>query len=361
MFKNLINWSLKEFSHLPWRKERSLYKTLVSEIMLQQTTVSTVVNHFDRFLKEFPTLKKLSEASEEEICIAWKGLGYYRRARNLRKACIYIQENYRGKIPLEKNLLLEIPGIGDYTASALISIGSDEEEWAIDANLERVLARFFGINEKKGKKLHLRIREEIKIKSTKLELDKISYRFLNESLMDLGRVYCQARKAECLLCPLKSNCVAYKNKKPLSYPEEVLIDKKKSVQKKYFELDLLRIVVLKKDQVLGYYKSESQWLSGQVEIPTFVLRSEDVSLNQYPFIRKEFKHKIEKNIKTAITKYKIKNYIISMSYSEFDKFLKTYKAQTNIKDYKYFILSGRETNYSTTTLKVLTKEGIKLL
>ena len=90
-FKNLINWSLDEFSDLPWRKKRTLYKTLVSEIMLQQTTVGTVLNHYERFLKQFPNLKSLAESDEETLLIAWKGLGYYRRAKNLLKACQYIQ------------------------------------------------------------------------------------------------------------------------------------------------------------------------------------------------------------------------------------------------------------------------------
>ncbi len=87
MFKKLITWSHSEFSYLPWRKNRTLYTTLVSEIMLQQTTVGTVLNHFERFLKEYPSVQALASASEEQLLISWKGLGYYRRARNLKKAC----------------------------------------------------------------------------------------------------------------------------------------------------------------------------------------------------------------------------------------------------------------------------------
>ena len=93
MSQELIKWSKKNYWDLPWRKKRSLYNTLVSEIMLQQTTVGTVLNHFDRFIEEYPNIESLSKISEEEVCIAWKGLGYYRRARNLRKAAVSIMED----------------------------------------------------------------------------------------------------------------------------------------------------------------------------------------------------------------------------------------------------------------------------
>ena len=100
-YESRTNQLVKEnYSDLPWRKRRSLYNTLVSEIMLQQTTVGTVINHFDKFINKYPTIEALSKTSEEEICIAWKGLGYYRRARNLRKAAIGIVEDFNGKIPL---------------------------------------------------------------------------------------------------------------------------------------------------------------------------------------------------------------------------------------------------------------------
>lgn len=118
MFKKLIQWSTKDFSELPWRKKRTLYRTLVSEIMLQQTTVSTVINHFERFLREYPDIKSLAASTEDQIVMSWKGLGYYRRARNLRKAAIDIQKNHGGRIPTSYELLLEINGIGPYTASA---------------------------------------------------------------------------------------------------------------------------------------------------------------------------------------------------------------------------------------------------
>src|SRR6478672_3587331 len=107
--KVLLTWSKTEFSHLPWRKNRSLYRTLVSEIMLQQTTVGTVKNHYDRFLVRFPTLESLAAATEDELTVAWKGLGYYRRARNLKKIAEAIANDHGGKFPKDVEHLMEIP------------------------------------------------------------------------------------------------------------------------------------------------------------------------------------------------------------------------------------------------------------
>ena len=215
----LLKWSKESYSHLPWREKRSLYRTLVSEIMLQQTTVGTVLNHFDRFISEYPTINDLANTTEEQICISWKGLGYYRRARNLRKAAIDIRDNFNSKIPTNYDSLISITGIGEYTANAIISIGNDEKAFALDANLERVLSRIFGLKEKKGLRLQKLIKKEVENKN--ISFGRIvSFRDLNEALMDLGRVFCQARKVNCDICPMRTICIAYQSKKPLSYPEE---------------------------------------------------------------------------------------------------------------------------------------------
>jgi A/G-specific adenine glycosylase len=155
----LIEWSKNEFSDLPWRKNRSLYRTLVSEIMLQQTTVGTVKNHYERFLKQFPTLSSLAEATEDELIVAWKGLGYYRRARNLKKIAETIHAEFNDEFPQDIETLKTISGIGPYTASAIVGIGMDKRALAVDANLERVIARLFNIKTEKGPKLQAAIGE----------------------------------------------------------------------------------------------------------------------------------------------------------------------------------------------------------
>ncbi|MFP5386948.1 MAG: A/G-specific adenine glycosylase [Bacteriovoracia bacterium] len=336
--KVLLSWSQKEFSHLPWRKNRSLYRTLVSEIMLQQTTVGTVLNHYERFLKRFPDLESLAKASEEELTVAWKGLGYYRRARNLKKIAEEIFFHHKGEFPSDLETLMNIPGIGPYTANALIGIGMDERALAVDANLERVIARLFGIRTEKGLKLQKEIQKRFNDK--KIFNQKISYRSLNEALMDLGRTYCQARRATCELCPLKKDCMAFTDGNPLEFPV-MTEEKKKSIE---HEIHLLRVFVLKKDKLLVYKKAKNEWLSGQYEVPTFVLSTTDKTLKQYPHLKTKLKSEL--SFKTGITKYKIQNHVVRMTEKEF-KIL-----PFNVKsEWRSILLE--ESNFSTTTLKAL--------
>lgn len=341
--KKLIDWSHEQFSHLPWRNsKRSLYTTLVSEIMLQQTTVGTVLNKFDPFLKKYPTVKKLAAASEEEVCLAWEGLGYYRRARNLRKAAIAIVEEYGGSFPEAVEELMAIPGIGDYTANALIGIGRDEQALAIDANLERVIARFYGIKEFKGPKLQKAIKLAYEKGEILKEAKRFGFRDTHEALMDLGRIFCQAKRADCHICPLNKKCYAYNEVgSPLELPKVVEKKKEKHV------LKLLRIFVETKQGTLGYVKKSNEWLSGQVEVPTFILETTDKKLAQYPKI--SFDISGIKALKTGITKYTIENYKLVLKMKDFDKLLKDQKLD-NV--YSYF---EREKDHFSTASKKLMK------
>lgn len=307
MNEKLINWS-KEFNHLPWRQNRTLYKTLVSEIMLQQTNVSTVLNHFEKFLLEYPAIEDIAKATDEQLTISWKGLGYYRRARNLKKACEWIVNKYEGKIPLDFHQLLEIPGIGEYTANAILGIGNNESKLALDANLERVIARLYEIKVEKGLKLQKEIKLQFEKKIICQEIEAYGGRKYNEALMDLGRNYCQARKASCILCPLNKLCLSYKNNSVSEIPN-ISIMKKES-----YELVLLRIILEKNGKYLVYKKNEKEWLSGQYEVPTFLLSSEDISLIQYSSIDGDFDYLPE--FKTAITKYKITNKVLWVNEEE---------------------------------------------
>ena len=273
--------------------------------MLQQTTVSTVVGRFEGFLQRFPTLKALSEASEEEVCVAWKGLGYYRRAFNLLKAARFMATHHGGRVPQTYGELIEIPGIGDYTASALLAMGRDQRALCLDANIERVTSRLFGLREERGPRLSRDIRERFEGREIYKDFHHHSPREANEALMDLGRVVCRAKSAHCLHCPLSSQCVSAKGD-PLALP---VISKGKG---KFFKLDLIRCLVQKGGRVLVYKKGEDHWLSGQYELPTFVLRSEDSSLKQYP-PWKGGEVKARFGLKSQITKYKITNHVVEMS------------------------------------------------
>ncbi len=305
MFEQLISWSESNYSHLPWREKRSLYNTLVSEIMLQQTTVGTVLNHFDRFIQKYPDIQTLAKASEEQILMDWKGLGYYRRAKNLLKAAKDIVTKFHGEIPLELTELKSIHGIGDYTANALLAMGEDKRALAVDANLERVLARLYGLKLDKGPKLQKEIYRLFNARQIASELELVGARAYNEGLMDLGRSICKARAAHCELCPLANICEARKSN-PLDYP----FVKESTANQKIYELHLLRVIYKHEDQLLVYQKNKNEWLSSQYEVPTFVLYAEDPNLKQYPTIELEGHIYNLPSVKTSITKYRITNYIL---------------------------------------------------
>lgn len=341
MFENLIRWSKKEYSHLPWRKNRTLYTTLVSEIMLQQTTVPTVINKFKPFLKKYPTLKKLSNATDEEVCIAWKGLGYYSRARNLKKAAMEIVKNHKARVPKDYDSLKALTGIGEYTANSILSIGHKKRHLALDANIERVLCRLLGLKLKKGPKLKKELGEYLeKVNFLDTTFD-FCPRELNEALMDLGRVNCQANTTNCESCHLKNKCVAFKLGNPLSYP----VPQKKL--KKNYSLDLLRVLLIDKGKILVHKRQKGQWLSDQWELPTFILNSEDEKLSQYPRLKNKINLDKDASFKTTITKYKITNFYVKLKKEEFQK-MGAFQ-----DDYKFIKLDTVNQNFTTATLKAL--------
>ena len=349
MFSQLIQWSQSEYTHLPWRKKRNLYRTLVSEIMLQQTTVGTVVKHFSRFMEKYPNLKSLSQASEEEMTKAWEGLGYYRRARNLRKAAITLQEKYAGQFPLNLQELLALPGFGQYTACALLAIGANRRALAVDANVERVLARIFALREEKGMTLQKKLLSLFEEKKILKDLDILGPRKLNEALMDLGRVFCQAKQANCILCPVQRECQSFQQGlDPLALP--FVSSQKKIKNKRKFDLALIRIVIKRGNKILAYTKSSHEWLSGQIELPTLLYQSEDKQFKQYPCYcgRRQFKGLPE--IKSHITKYKIKNLILECGIKELSKL------GLPRQRYRYFDLADPQNHFTSTTLKILKRE-----
>lgn len=305
MSEELIKWSEKNYSHLSWRVNRTIYGTLVSEIMLQQTTVGTVLNHFDRFLAKYPNITELAKASEEEILVDWKGLGYYRRAKNLLKAAKEISVKFKGEIPKDLDKLTSINGIGLYTANAIKSIGYNEWSVALDANLERVLARYYEISDEKGPKLQKSLYELFNSGEILSEFKDVEPRKLNEALMDLGRSICKARSANCEICPLRLNCKT-RTKNPLLFPKE----KKQNSKEKQIPLNLLRVVFEKNGKYLAYKKNRKEWLAGQYEIPTFEMGDEKIVSHQYPSLEGFEDLSLLPELKTSITKYNITNKVI---------------------------------------------------
>jgi A/G-specific adenine glycosylase len=202
--RKLVGWYDKHRRRLPWRKTRDPYAIWISEIMLQQTQVKTVVPYYLRFLERFPTVKVLARAPLGEVLKVWENLGYYARARNLHKAAGEIAERHRGWIPDSLEDLLRLPGIGLYTAGAILSIAFGRNISAVDGNVRRVISRLFGITDSVDDG---ETRERIETLVQTLIPKRDPGRF-NQALMELGAVCCTPKSQDCPNCPLQDNCRA---------------------------------------------------------------------------------------------------------------------------------------------------------
>lgn len=200
----LLAWYQQNGRRLPWRGLREPYAIWVSEIMLQQTQVNTVIPYFERWMRRFPNVVTLARASERDVLAAWEGLGYYGRARNMHKAAMIVHEAYGGMLPGEVKSLRGLPGIGRYTAAAIASIGFGRDAAALDGNMRRVLARVFNIIEfadsPAGEK------ELWDLATAHLPAGRGGD--YNQALMDLGATVCLPRRPLCSVCPLSDLCEA---------------------------------------------------------------------------------------------------------------------------------------------------------
>ncbi len=200
----ILEWYDKHARVLPWRGHPDAYAVWVSEIMLQQTRVDTVIPYFERWMAQFPNVERLAEASEQTVLTAWEGLGYYSRARNLHKAARMVASQYGGQLPREISALRKLPGIGRYTAAAIASIAFGQDVATLDGNLKRVFSRVFDVSlpadAPAGEERLWALAEE--------HVPAGRAGDYNQALMDLGATICLPRGPMCLLCPLKELCQA---------------------------------------------------------------------------------------------------------------------------------------------------------
>ncbi len=202
--QRLLRWYDSEKRNLPWRKTRRPYRIWVSEIMLQQTQVDTVLPYYRRFLKTFPTVKALADASLDDVLKTWENLGYYSRARNLHAAARAIVDRFHGTFPRQREDILSLPGIGPYTAGAISSIAFGTPVAAVDGNVRRVVARLFALRESLD-----RPRTQKKIESLAGTLVPAEGAGdFNQALMDLGATICVPKGPRCDRCPLQDLCLA---------------------------------------------------------------------------------------------------------------------------------------------------------
>jgi A/G-specific adenine glycosylase len=198
--------------HLPWQQDTTPYRVWISEIMLQQTQVSTVIPYYERFMQRFPEVQALAAAPVDDVLHLWTGLGYYARARNLHKAAQMLVEKFAGEFPSSVEEVASLPGIGRSTAGAILSLSRQQRAVILDGNVKRVLSRFHAVGESGS------AQEKILWQHAEQHTPQQRVHHFNQVMMDLGATVCTRTKPACLLCPLSAECVALAQGEPTAYP-----------------------------------------------------------------------------------------------------------------------------------------------
>ncbi len=229
----LITWYREHHRDLPWRRTNDPYKIWLSEVILQQTRVSQGLPYYLAFCERFPSILELANASEQEVLRLWQGLGYYSRARNLHRCAKQIVEHHHGKFPTTYHELIQLPGIGDYTASAIASFAFMRTTPVIDGNVFRVLSRMFGIL------------DDIAVPKTRTTFKEHSAKLMkyaapdqyNQAIMEFGAIQCTPKQPKCAQCPVNNFCYAYSNELQHRLPVKT---KKNTARKRYFYYYVLK-------------------------------------------------------------------------------------------------------------------------
>jgi len=278
----ILKWYDNNKRTLPWRKKTSTknreYFTLVSEFMLQQTQVKTVIPYFENFIKHFPNLKSLAKASDQKILKNWEGLGYYSRARNLKKTAIKLLEEFKGQLPKDIEKLKSLPGIGEYTSRSILAIAHNEPYIPMDGNVERILKRVFLL-----KTNHEISKENLNKKKSFFGFSKRSSDYA-QAIMEIGALICKPSIPLCNHCPLTKNCKAFNRK-------DFLIKSKNKFNKtKYFEANIYRY----KNKYLLIKNKKFNFLKNLVIFPM-------TEINQ-----KTFKYSVHKKINVKMSNMNMK-------------------------------------------------------
>lgn len=250
----LLGWYQKNKRNLPWRQTKDPYKIWVSEMMLQQTTVNTVIEYYKRWFDLFPTVESLARAPIEKVVKAWQGLGYYARVRNLHKASQMVVKQYGGKLPKDPILVRALPGFGPYATGAVLSIAYDVPLHIIDANVRRVIMRILCIEGLADVSQDKKISEYL----TKV-FPKKSVGDFNQALMELGALICKPNDPLCLICPVKNLCKAYANNSQSIIP----LKKEKKIQ----DIHAVIGIIKNRDKYFIQKRMSKGLLQGMWEFP----------------------------------------------------------------------------------------------
>ena len=278
----ILKWYDNNKRNLPWRKKTSTknreYFTLVSEFMLQQTQVKTVIPYFENFVKSFPNLKSLAKSSDQKILKNWEGLGYYSRARNLKKTAIELLKEFKGRLPRDIEILKSLPGIGEYTSRSILAIAHNEPYIPMDGNVERILKRVFLL--KTNNEIS---KENLNKKKSFFGFSKRSSDYA-QAIMEIGALICKPSIPLCNHCPLTKNCKAFNRK-------DFLIKSKNKFNKtKYFEANVYKY----KNKYLLIKNKKFNFLKNLVIFPM-------TEINQ-----KTFKYSVHKKINVKMSNMNMK-------------------------------------------------------
>ena len=331
--KKIIAWYQKHKRSLPWRTHRNAkdrdYKVLISEFMLQQTKVSTVIPYFNKFYKKFPNISSLAKARITSVLKQWEGLGYYRRARNLHLTSKILNKDFDSSLPADINQLKNLPGIGDYTASAIMAIAKNKSFIGIDGNAKRVLSRIFAIQQNK---------DFIKNIEKKIITMKVSKNCsdLMQGIMEIGALLCSPKKPDCQKCPIQKYC-------KFSFRPNAEIIPSRKIKEKYF----YAFFIEKKNQILFSYNKSFNFLKEMINLPLV-----EIEKNQ----------SLTKITKTLFDKFEIKNTLlkkINYNISNFKMIITIVYLKNNLKfnNQNFFWIDKKKINKKI--LSVLTKKLIE--
>jgi A/G-specific adenine glycosylase len=302
--RKLLKWFDENQRDLPWRKKKTPYRIWVSEIMLQQTQVATVIDYFNRFIKKFPTVKKLAAADQADVLKMWEGLGYYRRARQMHAAAQVVVEEHGGRFPTDFESVLALPGIGRYTAGAILSISEDQQLPILEGNTIRLFARLMTMKSDPRTAANQKALWEF---SENLIPRKRCGDF-NQSLMELGSEICHPKKPKCLLCPIRDLCPTAIKGLQAEIPAP-------SRKMKYEEINEAVVVVRRGNKFLVRQCGPGERWEGLWDFPRYAISRDEITKGKTPLVLAEQLktqmgltvelESLSRTIKHAVTRFRI--------------------------------------------------------
>lgn len=318
--QELINWYNIHHRDLPWRSTTDPYVIWLSEVILQQTRVEQGLPYFQRFLNHYPNVAAFAAASEDEILKLWQGLGYYSRGRNMLSTAQQVMDKHHGAFPKAYHQLIQLKGIGEYTAAAISSFSSNETQAVVDGNVFRVLARYFGIetpiNSSLGKKQFSSLAQEL--------INNQIPSLYNQAIMEFGALQCKPKAPACHTCPVRLGCFAFANKKVNDLPVKI---KKLKIRERWFNYFLCR----NHDSILAKKRQ-----AGDVwqQLYDFPLIETQMPASECPdfmnLVREYFGNEVRINI-ISRKRHLLTHQIINVQFFALDNYIVNFNLHPNIK------------------------------